>query len=231
MANGIIHAPGWVYSLADYQQMFDLNDADFNKTILDYPGGISSFNAQMHDMNKRVVSGDQLYQLTPPQMDQAVDQIYEANETHLRAHLENLKQQDEASIQNILNTWQQSKNAFLKDYAAGRHEQRYLLMTLPTLPFEFHEFQLALCSDLLFHTQAREGYTPQHLIAELCRVAEEVRVFPLLDEAGQTSDALGPVMLNLQQQNFGVEVREVAYEQHAGGNAMLRVWAKECVVE
>jgi len=38
------------------------------------------------------------------------------------------------------------------------------------------------------------------------------------------------VLLGLQQENFGVEVREVSCALYPEGNAMLRVWAQECEV-
>lgn len=223
--------PTWIFSLADYCQMFDLTNEDLTRPILDYPGGISSFNAEMHLSGHRVLSGDQHYTLSASEMQQYAENIYQRTVKHLRQHVDRLKRSDEEAIANIVTAWQKSKEQFLADYPVGKKEGRYQSMQLPHLPFNNHDFVLALCSDFLFHTQARKNYTPEQLITELCRVANEVRVFPLLTESGVMAEALGPVMLTLQQQNFGVEVREVSYEQQKGGNAMLRIWAKECVVE
>ena len=55
-----------------------------------------------------------------------------------------------------------------------------------------------------------------------------MRIFPLLDNQGKMSDELGPLMLSFQKKNYGVEVREVAYQTLKGGNAMLRIWEQEC---
>lgn len=225
------HAPGWVYNMADYRQMFDLVDEELQKEILDYPGGISSFNAQMHELGHHVVSGDEAYQFNPEEIKNYAENVFQADEAHLRKHLESLKLRDEKAIDAILQLWHDAKDKFLQDYEKGKQEGRYQSIGLPKFPYEFHHFKLALCSDMLFHTQLSEHISPQVLMNELCRVAEEVRVFPLLNEKGEIADDLGPVMLELQQQNFGIEVREVPYEQHKGGDAMLRVWAKECVIE
>ncbi|OJY02973.1 MAG: hypothetical protein BGO90_02450 [Legionella sp. 40-6] len=64
----------------------------------------------------------------------------------------------------------------------------------------------------------------------MARVAREVRIFPLIDKEGQTSELLGPVLLQLQKEQFGVEVREIDYHLHQAENAMLRIWAQKCDV-
>ena len=68
------------------------------------------------------------------------------------------------------------------------------------------------------------------VITELARVAKEVRIFPLLDQNGVLSPLLGPVLLKLQQENFGAEVREVVNHLQPDNKAMLRVWAQLCRV-
>lgn len=222
---------GWVYSLADYRQMFDLSEHDLAQSILDFPGGISSFNAEMHAFEHKVVSGDDIYDYSPSQMQIHSENILQANKSHLRDHLEVLINQDENYVEAIFAAWEQSKTMFVQDYELGKLNSRYLPMWLPKLPFKERQFNLALCSDLLFHGHAKNGHTPLELIKELCRVALEVRVFPLLSDKGKISDELGPVMMELHQHNFGVEVRQVPYEQQRGGNAMLRIWTTECVVK
>ncbi len=221
----------WVYSLTDYRQLFDLHDEDLTKSILDFPGGISSFNAQMKKLGHFVVSADEIYDQDANEIKALAENIYVHAKEHLETNLELLKSPNEAVLQSIEKTWSQSQGAFLKDYTAGQSEGRYVFASLPKLPFKDQQFQLMLCSDLLFHEQARSGMDPNAVVSELCRVAEEVRIFPLLDETGQTSELLGPLMLELQQQDYGLEVREVPYEQHQGGNAMLRIWSTHCVVE
>ena len=99
------------------------------------------------------------------------------------------------------------------------------------LPFPDFAFDLALCPDYLFtddDNQNIEFHLQQ--IIELARVAKEVRIFPLSDSQGQPSPLLGPVLLALQQDNFGIEVRDVTTVLHPKGSAMLRVWAQQCHV-
>lgn len=224
------HAPGWVYNLADYRQMFDLTDADLQLKILDYPGGISSVNAELSQINGSVVSGDQFYEHENKSIKDYADKILQQNISHLHNHKAILQQSSEQATEQLIAQWAERKAQFLTHFNADKNKNHYKNMRMPVLPLENHEFQLALCSDLLFHTQGREGYSPEQLIEELCRVALEVRVYPLLNENGAIAPTLGPVMLHLQEHDFGVEVRSIAYHELSGGNAMLRIWNKKCVV-
>jgi SAM-dependent methyltransferase len=230
MAEQGLLIPGWIYDLADYRQIFDLSDADLGKRILDFPGGISSFNAEMREAAYSIVSGDPHYHVNLDAMSDLAEEILAQNEKDLREHVDRLKFKDEENLQTIFRNWSRNKDKFLADYTAGLREHRYQAMHLPKLPFKDFHFELALCSDLLFHAHARGGLSPQELMAELSRVALEVRIFPLLDEKNKMPQSIGPLLLEYQKLDFGIEVREVPYEIKQGGNAMLRVWSKQCAV-
>jgi hypothetical protein len=82
---------------------------------------------------------------------------------------------------------------------------RYIALTHPTR------------SDLLsaeFHRQS---------ILELCRVAKEVRIFPLINISAEPSPWLQPVIDELQSRGYAVEIKKVAYEFQKNGNQILRV--------
>lgn len=97
--------------------------------------------------------------------------------------------------------------------------------------FKDFEFDLVLNLNDLFMRQAHKP-TDFHInaIKEMTRVGKEVRIFPLLDDKGEISPLIGPVLLALQNENYGIEVKEVPSHLYEHGNAMLRVWAKECVL-
>lgn len=88
------------------------------------------------------------------------------------------------------------------------------------LPFTDFMFDMALCP----------GIVDLHVILELARVAKEVRLFPVIDDSGVLSPLVGSVLLGLQQNHYGVEVRDVTTPVTGKKNAMLRVWAKLCHV-
>ena len=62
------------------------------------------------------------------------------------------------------------------------------------------------------------------------RVATEVRIFPLLNCHSEPSPSVAPLVMMLQDQGYGVEVREVPFALKPQGNAMLRIWARQCNV-
>lgn len=221
--------PGWIYGLAEYQQIFALEETDLTKSILDFPGSIGSFNAEMQAKGRSVTSGDAIYNLSFDAMQVFAEKLFQANQDNLRAQPQ-LLQDAAAGFEETLSAWEMHKALFLADYAKGISEKRYQSVLMPHLPYQDHQFQLALCSDYVFHRFAQNDCTPENVVAELCRVAEEVRVFPLLDDAGDVAASLGPLMLEMQQNNYGIEIRQVPFEVLKGGNAMLRIWATECLV-
>lgn len=223
--------PGWIHGLEEYEQMFDLQPEDYQKSILDFPGSISSFNAEIYQHTKQVVSGDAIYGMDESKINVYAQRLIQLNREHLTRHADDILQHGKAALGPIFTMWDSNAQRFLADYHVGKEEQRYQQVLMPNLPYKNHQFQLALCSDYVFNRHAQNDCRPEQVVAELCRVAEEVRIFPLLAENGEISEWLGPLMLDLQQRNYGIEVRQVAFENLKGGNAMLRVWALECVIE
>lgn len=115
-------------------------------------------------------------------------------------------------------------NAFLDDYPDGRVEGRYVDAELPALPFVDGSFDLALCSHFLFlySAQVDEDFHRQ-AIAEMCRVAREVRIFPLLTLGATSSPHVEPMIRRFRADGFNVSIEHVAYEFQRGGNKMMRV--------
>jgi hypothetical protein len=113
--------------------------------------------------------------------------------------------------------------AFLDDFETGRGDGRYVNAGLPALPFDDGAFDLALCSHFLFlYSQQHDQAFHLASMRELCRVAREARVFPLLALGAQPSPHLGPVAAALEADGFEVSVARVPYEFQRGGNQMLR---------
>ena len=118
----------------------------------------------------------------------------------------------------------QAMRHFLADYARGKTEGRYVFAALPSLPFDALSFDLALCSHFLFlySTQLGEAFHADAL-DELCRVAHEVRVFPLLALGGQPSPYVTSCTERLRASGLDVSIERVPYEFQRGGNQMLRI--------
>ena len=92
---------------------------------------------------------------------------------------------------------------FLDDYEQGKASGRYINASLPALPFKEADFDLALCSHYLFLYSEHVDLF-QHILSikELCRVAKEVRVYPLLALDGLKSQHLEPVIDSLTTSGF-----------------------------
>ena len=118
---------------------------------------------------------------------------------------------------------------FLADFPGGLREGRYRARTLPHLDFHDGAFDLALCSHFFF-TYSGQLTLEFHAasIEEMCRVAGEARVFPLLHGYGGRSPHLQsphlqPVIGALSKRAYRVEIRGVPYEFQRGRDEMLAV--------
>lgn len=219
------------HNLLDYRHMFDLSDEDLDKKFITLASGFDSFNAEMTAQGKTVVSCARNYHLSHLIMEQIVNENLVRLQEHVEENLDDFLLADSKDLKEVEKKWWTSAKLFLDDYNQGKIDGRYRGDILPHLHFPDTSFHFALTSHFLF---AHNGITLQaHVdyIKEMARVAKEVRIFPLNDLNGEISPMLGPVMLELQQQYYGVEVRQVNYEFQRGGNAMLRAWPNACPIE
>lgn len=219
--------PNWIYDFSDYQQMYDLSESDLSKKIIDVSAGMASFNAEAKQRDIHVVSVDATYTLSDNDMQHYAKQFLQEMTTQLNQHRERLRDPSDAMEKQVSALWKKTETLFLQDYHEGKIQKRYQPLLLPKTPFALHQFDIALCTDFIFHHLLSFDDIVS-IVTELCRVATEVRIFPLQDNAGRISDELGPLMLMLQKRNCGVEVREVPFKTLKGSNAMLRIWEQEC---
>jgi hypothetical protein len=114
---------------------------------------------------------------------------------------------------------------FLNDFPLGLAQGRYVVGELPALPFRYRAFDLAVCSHFLFtYSDLLDLQFHLDSIRELCRVAREARIFPLLPNFGEGhSPHVAPLVRQLTAEGYQCEVRRVPYEFQKGGNEMLRV--------
>tara|TARA_R110002124_G_C8816701_1_gene503587 strand:- start:563 stop:1000 length:438 start_codon:yes stop_codon:yes gene_type:complete len=111
---------------------------------------------------------------------------------------------------------------FLSDFDAGCRQGRYVSASLPTLPFADSEFDLALCSHYLFlYSDHVDGAAHLASMRELCRVASEVRVFPVVSLDGKASKHLDSVMTTLSVDGIDVSLQPVSYRFQKGATEML----------
>jgi hypothetical protein len=113
---------------------------------------------------------------------------------------------------------------FLDDYGRGKIDGRYVDAELPALPFADTAFDLALCSHFLFlYTSQLDEAFHRSAIREMCRVAAEVRIFPLLALGGCQSPYVNTTVNELRESGYDVSIEAVPYEFQRGGNRMMRL--------
>ena len=212
----------WGRSLAEYRRMFDLSPADLQHAILDCGGGPASFNAELTRQGGHVISCDPVYRFSVEEIQRRIEETYTIILQGVAANQHCYRWQEIQSPEQLGQVRMAAMQQFLEDFSLGQQQGRYLAEELPTLSLRSGQFQLGLCSHLLF-TYSDHLSLEFHLasIRELCRVAHEVRIFPLLNISGEPSPFIQPVVDTLRSEGYHVQIRSVPYEFQQGGNQLL----------
>jgi hypothetical protein len=215
----------WGRTFHEYCLMFNLSAQSLSGGVLDCGGGPASFVAEMSARGQRAVSVDPVYQFSAA-----------AIRARFEASAEGMLEQVVATPYDwvwsyhrdphaLLATRRAALETFLEDYASSAREGRYVAGKLPSLPFPTGSFALAVCSHLLFlYSDLLSENFHLEALRDLCRVAGEVRLFPLLTLQQKPSQYLPAVLSALHAEGWQSEVQTVDYELMRGGNQMLRVF-------
>ncbi|MCP9801890.1 SAM-dependent methyltransferase [Synechococcus sp. RedBA-s] len=214
----------WGRSFDEYAAMFSLADADMTGRILGCGDGPAGFNAEATRIGAKVMSFDPIYRCSKADIEARIAATYEKVITQTRQNQHEFVWEAITSVEELGRVRMAAMRTFLDDYPVGLIEGRYLNLELPSLPFPDGDFDLALCSHLLFlySQQLDEGFHYASLL-ELCRVAKEVRVFPLLALGGALSPHLQGSVEMLRAAGYQVSIERVRYEFQRGACEMLRI--------
>jgi hypothetical protein len=215
----------WGRSFDEYRRMFDLSPTDLERRVLGCADGPASFNVEATQCGAKVVSVDPLYRFN-------TDQIRERIQAASTQILEQMRLvQDEfvwdtiRSVDELGTIRMNAMTTFLGDLEAGKTQGRYVDAELPVLPFPDASFDLALCSHFLFlYSEQLTAEFHKSAVDELCRVAREIRIFPLLGLGGDPSPHIQAVMDHLRHRGLNAKIEAVPYEFRRGGNQMMRIW-------
>jgi hypothetical protein len=215
----------WGRSHHEYELMFSLAPDDLRGRLLGCGDGPASFNAEMAEAGCSVVSVDPIYAYSGSEIAGRFEATSETVMEQVRASPGSWNWGYHRNPVGLLANRRNAMAKFLADYEAGRQAGRYQIASLPKLPFPAGHFDLALCSHLLFLYSGHlaEEFHVQS-VQELCRVAREVRVFPLLTLSHEPSPHVIPVRARLQQAGWSSEIVRVNYEFQKGGDKMLRIF-------
>lgn len=214
----------WGRSFEEYVRMFNLDDEDLSGTILGCADGPANFNAEMHRHGRQVISCDPIYRFTKQQLSVRIEQACVEIVEQTKKNMGNFVWSSIGSIEELRDTRMSAMQKFLEDYDEGKEQGRYIDAELPILPFDDRVFNIALCSHLLFLYSDRLSLEFHcKSILQLCRVAGDVRIFPLIDLDLRPSPHVQPIASYLEEDGFTASIKRVPYEFQRGGNEMLRI--------
>jgi hypothetical protein len=215
----------WGRSFDEYVAMFALSDDDLHRHILGCGDGPASFNAELTRRGGSIISVDPLYAFSADEIGTRIDETFDDVMRETRANMHEFVWRHIRSVDELGQVRMKAMRVFLADYPQGRREGRYLAESVPELSFPDSSFDLALSSHFLFlYSDHLDLDFHLDAITELCRVANEVRIFPLLQLGAMPSPHVGPVTEHFRAGGYEVALVRVPYEFQRGGNEMLRIW-------
>jgi len=204
--------------------MFALSEADLQGKILGCGDGPASFNAVLTRRGGQAVSVDPLYRFSKEEIFRRIKETFAKVLEQTRQNMSEFVWAGIKTVEKLGQLRMAAMEEFLADYSFGLKQGRYVEGELPHLPFSDRQFDLALCSHLLF-LYSGQFSADFHVasIRELCRVAAEVRIFPLLELGAIKSRHLQAVTARLAVEGYTATIVTVPYEFQQGGNQMMKV--------
>jgi SAM-dependent methyltransferase len=214
----------WGRSFDEYRRMFALTDDELGLRIVGCGDGPASFDSEATHLGAKVISCDPIYRYDVEQLRSRIASTCDEVMEQTRRNAGEFVWSAIRSVEDLGEVRMAAMKAFLADYPVGKAAGRYIDAELPCLPFNDASFDLALCSHLLFlyTTQLGEAFH-EAAIREMCRVAMEVRIFPLLTLAATRSPLVELTAKRFGAQGFNVSLEDVPYEFQRGGNQMMRI--------
>lgn len=217
---------------AEYTQMFNLTPESLSgKSVLDCPGGPSTFGQEARQLGVSVTSCD-------PQYEKSSQELQEVFERQLNSIASKVTSQsdvfDPGKPQLDLDARKQLLAEFLFQFSNDAEKRHYVPAKLPILPFTDNNFDLALSGNLLFmYSDPSHGGILRnssldfdfHLksIIELLRVAREARIYPIKGAHAESIPFLPHLLDELKRRNYTTSVEHVGYRDLKGAHHMLRV--------
>ena len=214
----------WGRSFEEYQKIFSLTEIDLKKTILGCGDGPASFNAELNKRGGNVVSIDPTYEFSAEDIKSRIAEVFDEVMPQMLLNKNRYIWESIPSVEELGRIRMSAMIQFIEDFETGKASGRYLHESLPNLSFIDKQFDLALCSHYLF-LYSEHVNLEQHIasIKELCRVAKEVRIYPLLSLDGEVSRHLDEVMTVLHKAGLICSLVGSGYQFQKGATQMLVV--------
>ena len=215
----------WGRSYDEYVKMFDLTNDDLNKYILGCGDGPASFNSINTSKMKKCISIDPIYQFTKIQIENKIRDTFNNVIGQTSDNIDKFNWNKIKNVNELLRIRMNAMNVFLNDYENGLKENRYIYAELPKLPFDDNEFDLVISAHFLFfYSDNLSLEFHKNSIKEMLRVANEVRIFPIVDVNSNISTHYKEINSWLTTKGISSCLEKVNYEFQKGGNTMLKIW-------
>jgi len=212
-------------SFDEYRLMFNLSKSDLDKRIIGVGDGPASFNAEMNEMGKKVVSVDPIYFFSSKDIARKFDKVFDNIIDQVRNTPGDWTWTYHMSPDHLRQHRKEALDRFTNDFEEGKKEGRYIVGELPALQFQDNAFDIALCSHFLFLYSEHYDYNfHKAAVYEMLRVAGDVRIFPLLDLRLRRSPYIEPLTEELKEDGYRVVIKKVPYEIQRGGNEMMWIF-------
>jgi len=208
----------------EYLDMFSLSVEELKgKKILDCPAGACSFPAVGNKSGLSVTACDIAYYHSGEDLNNKGLQDIE----HAMEHMQNARSNYIWEYFKDIEGLRKNRLSALEDCVRDMRESsdRYVPVTLPSLPFKDGEFDILLSAHFLFMYADRLDYQFHiETLNELLRVTkEEIRIFPIVDLEGKRYEHLDELIGLLANNGCTVEEVKVPYEFQANANSMLKI--------
>jgi hypothetical protein len=214
----------WGRSFEEYVRMLNLKPGDLNKRILSCGDGPASFNAAMNTTGLNVTSIDPIYQYSKKQIKDRIKETINEVMLQTKNNEDKFVWKNFHNIEELFKVRMSAMTEFLNDYDKGKSEKRYIFAELPKLPFKDKSFDLIVSAHfLLFYSENLSLEFHLESIKEMCRLGNEIRIFPIVDLNANTSCYLRPVKEYIHSIGWLYEEVEVNYEFQKNGNRMLKL--------
>lgn len=209
----------------DYQQAFALDELK-GKRVIEFDAGCNSAKAEQPAAHW--TSCDPHYGLPLAELRGWSSTQTSALSASYSAHPQRFSWRRFKDFAELLAHDQAVAAKFFQDYE--KNPSHYLAHTLSQHGFTKNSFDVVL----LHYFFSRAGLNLEQLFAEIQQalsLAPEVRIFPLLDDVEQASPWLAPLLLILQQNEIGVELRQMNYEWQVKGSVLLILKSQACLLD
>ncbi len=212
----------WGRNHDEYQRMFNLDEKALKQKILGCGDGPASFNVECNERGGQVVSVDPIYNMTKQEIEKCISETYDNVISQTELNQEKFRWNRIASVEELGRVRTEAMNRFLDSYEEGKMQGRYIPGILPDIPFADGQFDIALSSHFLFlYTDNLSFEFHVDAIEEMLRVADEVRIFPLLDVNAKPSPYVERLLS--QSPRWNIEITKVDYEFQIGGDQMMTI--------